>query len=166
MAYLEVRVNGNRLEINSQVFCCEIHDTWENRKVWFVILRALRSPENGKPLFSYQRIADAFNYKARQNINNYVREYEQCDENLFDYLLHKRKVDPVVVEAVREELVKDVLAKTGDLRIRVNQRLVREDLTSANMRVALADSLYSDSSEGVTRDRCRGVSSERRSSVS
>jgi transposase-like protein len=137
MTSLEVKFNGNRLEIISQVFCCEIHDTWENRKVWFVILRSLCSPETGKRLFSYQRIADAFGYKARQNINNYVREYEQCDENLFDYLRHKRKVDPVVVEAVREELVKDVLAETGDLRIRVNQRLVREDLTSANMRVAL-----------------------------
>jgi transposase-like protein len=138
MASLEVKFHGNRLEIISQVFCCEIHDTWENRKVWFVILRSLCSPETGKSLFSYQRIAEAFGYQARQNIHNYVWEYEQCDENLFDYLCHKRKVDPVVVEAVREELGKDVLAKSGDLRIRVNQHLGREDVTSANIRVALA----------------------------
>jgi len=137
MAYLEVKFNGDRLEIISQVFCCEIHDTWENRKVWFVMLRGLRSPESGKPLFSYQRIAEAFGYKARQNINNYVREYEQCDENLFDYLRHKRKVDPVVVEVVRDELVRDVLVKSGALRKRVNERLGREDVTSANIRVAL-----------------------------
>jgi transposase-like protein len=137
MAYLDVKFNGDRLEIISQVFCCDIHDTWENRKAWFVILRSLCSPNTGKPLFSYQCIADAFTYKARQNINNYVREYQQCDENIFDYLRHKRKVDPVVVEAVREELCKDVLAKTGALRIRVNHHLGRHDLTSANIRVAL-----------------------------
>ena len=137
MADLEVRFHENRFEIISQVFCCTIHDTWENRKVWFVILRLLCSRETGKPLFSYQRIAAVFGYKARQNINNYVREYEQCDENLFDYLRHKRKVDPVVVEAVRAELSKNVLAKTGALCVQVNQQLGRHDLSSANIRVAL-----------------------------
>jgi hypothetical protein len=137
MAYLEVKFNKNRLEINSQAFCCEIHNTWENRKVWFVMLRALHSPETGKPLFSYQAIADAFGYQARQNINNFVREYESCDENLFDYLRHKRKVDPSVVAAVREELRKHALIKSGVLCERVNQRLGRSELTSANIRTAL-----------------------------
>jgi transposase-like protein len=137
MAYLEVQFHEDRFEIISQVFCCEIHDTWENRKVWFVILRSLCSPNTQKPLFSYQRIADAFGYKARQNINNYVREYESCDENMFAYLRHKRKVAPVVVEAVLNELGKDVLAKTGALCLRVNHRLGRSDLTSANIGVAL-----------------------------
>lgn len=56
MAYLEMNANGNRLELISQVFCCDIHDTWENRKGWGVILRALCSPESGKPVFSYQAI--------------------------------------------------------------------------------------------------------------
>jgi len=137
MANLEVTFPKDRCEILSQVFWCEMHDTWENRKVWFVILRSLCSPKTGKPFFSYQCIADAFAYQARQNINNYVREYEACDENLFEYLRHKRKVDPVVVHAVCEELGKDVLAKTGTLCTRVNQHLGRDDLTSANIRVAL-----------------------------
>lgn len=137
MANLDVKFHEGKFEIISQVFCCEIHDTWENRKVWFVMLRSLCSPTTGKPFFSYQRIADAFAYKARQNINNDIREYEECDENLFDYLRHKRKVDPVVVKAVSEELGKDVFAKTSALRIRVNQHLGRDDLTSANIRVAL-----------------------------
>ncbi len=137
MATLEVKFHDDSFDIISQVFCCTIHDTWENRKAWFVILRSLRSATTGKAFFSYQRIADAFGYKARQNINNYVREYEACDENLFDYLRHNRKVDPVVVTAVREELSRDVLAKTGALRTRVNQHLGRDDLTSANIRVAL-----------------------------
>ncbi len=136
MAYLEVQFHENRCKIISQDFCCEIHDTWENRKVWCVMLRSLCSPKTGKPFFSYQCLADAFHYKARQNINNYVREYAQCDENFFEYLRHKRKIDPVVVEAVRAELDKDILAKTETVRIQVNQRLGREDITSANIRTA------------------------------
>ena len=137
MAYLEVKFNGTRCEIIRQVFCCDLHDTWENRKVWLVILRSVGSPETGNPLFSYPRLADVFGYPARQNINNSVRESAQCDENLCDYLRHKRKVDPVVVEAVRDELSQEVLAKTGELRLRVNQHLGRDDVPSANIRVAL-----------------------------
>lgn len=137
MAKFEVRFHDDSFEIISQVFCCTIHATWENRKAWCVILRSLRSVTTGKCLFSYQCIADAFGYKARQNINNSIREYEACDENLFDYLRHKRKVDPVVVTAVRDELGHDVLAKTEVLCARVNQRLGRDDLTSSNIRVAL-----------------------------
>ncbi len=136
MAYLEVETHGVRLKITCQVFSCEIHDTWENRKVWCVVLRSLCSSKTGKPLFSYQCLADALRDKARQHINNYVREYAQCDENFFDYLRHKRKIDPVVVEAVRVELSKDILAKTEVVCVQVNQSLGREDITSDNIRVA------------------------------
>jgi hypothetical protein len=137
MADLDVKFHEGRFEIVSQVFCCDIHDTWENRKVWFVILRSLCAPNTKTPLFSYQTIADAFQYKARQNINNFVCEYECCDENVFDYLRHNRKVDPLVVDAVAEELRKNVLIRSGELRTRVNQRLQRTDLTSENIRAAL-----------------------------
>jgi len=138
MAILDVRFHEDRFAIISQGFCCTIHDPWENRKVWFVILRSLCSPKTGKPLFSYQCLADAFRDKARQNINNDAREDEQCDENFFEYLRHKRKVDPMVVDAVRAELTKDFLAKTEPVRIQVNQHLGRHDIRSDNSRVALA----------------------------
>ena len=136
MADLKVLFQENRCKIISQVFCCDLHDTWENRKVLFVMLRSLCSPTTGKPFFSYQCLADAFGYKARQNIHNYVREYEQCDENFFEYLRHKRKIEPLVVEAVYVELSQDILAKTETVRVQVNQRLGREDITSENIRTA------------------------------
>jgi transposase-like protein len=156
MAYLEITFHNGRFEIFSQAFYCDIHDTWENRKAWFVVLRSVCSPKTGKPLFSYQRIADGFGYKARQNIHNYVREYEQCDENLFDYLRHKRKVDPVVVDAVRHELGKDVLANTNALRIGVNQHLGREDLSTDNIRAALDQIPCSIVRKTVLRDLAHG----------
>ena len=60
MATLEVKFHDGSFEVTSQVLCCTSHDTWENRKAWFVILRSLRSPTTGKPFFSYQCLADAF----------------------------------------------------------------------------------------------------------
>ncbi len=42
-----------------------------------------------------------------------------------------------MVNAVRDELGHDVLAKTGALRARVNRHLGRDDLASATIRVAL-----------------------------
>jgi hypothetical protein len=40
MATLEVKFYDASFEIMSQVFCCTIHDTWKNRKAWFVSLRS------------------------------------------------------------------------------------------------------------------------------
>ncbi len=84
------------------------------------------------------RLVDAFRNKARQHINNDVRESEPCDENVFGDLRHNHKVDPVMVEAVCGELSQDILAKTDVVRVPVNQRLGREDITSDNIRVAFA----------------------------
>ncbi len=101
------------------------------------MLRALRSPKTGKPLLTYQAIADVFGYEDRRNINNVVREYTKCNENFFDDLRRKRNVDARVVEAVKEELRDNVLVKSDVLRDRVNQRLRRRDLTSDNITAAL-----------------------------
>ncbi len=40
MATREVKFHDDSFDIISQVLCCTIHDTWENRKAWFVILRS------------------------------------------------------------------------------------------------------------------------------
>ncbi len=53
MAELEVKFHDGRFAIISQVFYCDIHDTWENRKVLFVMLRALRSPKAPVYVSSY-----------------------------------------------------------------------------------------------------------------
>jgi hypothetical protein len=63
-----------------------------------------------------------------------------CD--FLQYLTRKRKVDGVVVEAIKQELIVDPLEKLIELRDRVNARLGRNDLTSANMRVALEQIPY------------------------
>lgn len=137
MASIEVEKQDKRLVIRSQAFCCDIRDTWENRKVVFVVFRLLRATKTGKPLFTYQSLADGFGYADRRNIHNYIQGFQHCDEDFLAYLRRKRKVDPLVVAAVEQELREEVFIPARDLRNRVNQRLHRGDLTSANIRAAL-----------------------------
>jgi transposase-like protein len=105
--------------------------------VLFIILRVLRSPETGKPLFSYQCIADAFGYADRRNIHNFWQEFQQCAEDFASYLRRKRKVTAEVVEALVAELSHDLLADKEALARAVNQRLKRSDISAANVEAGL-----------------------------
>jgi len=60
MANLTLTCQHNRLVITSQAFCLTLHKTWDKQKVLVIVLRALSSPDTGKPLFSYQQLADVF----------------------------------------------------------------------------------------------------------
>jgi hypothetical protein len=137
MAYLQIKSHDNTVVIRSQAFCCNFPKTWTNQKVLVVILRALRSPETGKPLFTYQCLADAFGYPDRRNIHNYCQEFERCGGDLGDYLRRKRKVDPEVVAAVTAEVRQTPLVSEAVLCQRVSAHLGRADLTPTNIHVAL-----------------------------
>jgi transposase-like protein len=137
MAYLEVVKEDNRLVIKTQYEKWEIEDEQENRKAFFIFLRSAVNNETGKPLYTFQEIADAFEYNDRRDINNYWREFQACGSNYRDYLDRKRKVDRRVVEAVEAELRKDVFVNLSDLCRRTNERLSRTDLTVPNMSAAL-----------------------------
>jgi transposase-like protein len=138
MAYLEVETKENTLVIKSQVFCYEIRDTWVNRKVVFILLRILRNPETGKPLFTYQCIAEAFGYADRRNIHNFWQEFQHSVEDFASYLRRKRKVTAEVVEALVAALSHDLLADKEALARAVNQRLKRQDISAANVEAGLA----------------------------
>jgi len=109
----------------------------QNKKSLSIFLRAWRDPQNGKPMFTYQQIADALGYGDRRDVNNFWREFEACGAQFRDVLQRKLKVDDTVVEAVTEELRKDLLASAPTLCERVSQKLGRTDLTDANIRAAL-----------------------------
>ena len=86
MAHLEVENQNNTMVIRSQAFCCEFQDVGKNRKALFAFFRAFCSPETGKPLFTYQRLADAFGYRARQNVENFVAEFHLSGDDFYTYL--------------------------------------------------------------------------------
>jgi transposase-like protein len=86
MAHLEVEIEDKRIVVRSQAFCCEFSDVGKNKKAILVWLRSLCSPETGNPLFTYQQLADAFDYGARQNVENFVAEFHASGDDFKAFL--------------------------------------------------------------------------------
>jgi transposase-like protein len=101
-----------------------------------VFLRTLKD-EKGKHVFTFGELSALFDSNNRQASSQHMENFRDSGCDMLAYLTRKRKVDSVVVEAVRQELMRDPLAKLVELRDRVNTRLRRTDLTTANIKVAL-----------------------------
>ncbi|NTW17535.1 MAG: hypothetical protein HGA41_08810 [Syntrophaceae bacterium] len=86
MAQLEVEIQDKTMMIRSQAFCCAFPDVGKNKKAVLIFLRALRSPETGKPLLTYQCLADGFGYAARQNVENFVAEFHGSGDEFEQFL--------------------------------------------------------------------------------
>ncbi len=108
-----------------------------NTKSLSIFLRACCHPETGKPLCTYQHIADALGYNDRRDTNNFWRQCEASGTQFRDVLQRKMNVDDTVVDAVEHEVRKDLLASASTLCERVSQKLDRPDLTEATIRAAL-----------------------------
>jgi len=137
MAPGAIPCHDHRGEIRSPAFWGEFLDTWANRKVLFGVLRALRSPETGKPLVTYQELAESVGYPDRRNGQNFLQECEACAEDFTGSLRRKRQVDAAVVAAVTVEVRQAPLALASALCQRVAGRLPRAELSPANIHAAL-----------------------------
>ncbi|MCI5116263.1 MAG: DDE domain-containing protein [Candidatus Electrothrix sp. AW1] len=135
--YLETSQHEGQLTVKTPQWNFQIADTKSNRKVLMVILRSLQHPVTERPLFTFKKIADAFGYPDRRNVNNYWRDFEQCGQDILSYIRRKRKVDKNVVQAVQSELAGNIQAKLPELCLKTNERLGRSDLTPENIQTAL-----------------------------
>ncbi len=139
---LSVEKEDNRFRVKWQGNSIDwLPDTPSNRKAILVFLRTLKD-EKGKHIFTFQELSVLFNSNKRQASSQHMEDFRDSGCGLLDYLTRKRKVDSSVVEAVRQELMVDPLAKLVELRERVNASLGRKDLTKANMKVALEQIPY------------------------
>ena len=73
----------------------------------------------------------------RQAASQHLEDFRQCGEDFRAFVLRKRKVDATVVEAVLTEVLHMPLAGPTELVPRVNAQLRRQDLTVANIQIAL-----------------------------
>src|SRR5712691_5295490 len=74
----------------------EIPDTWANRRGIMILLRCLRR-DDGRPLVTYEHMAQALGYADRRNVHNYWAEFAACGHDLLAYLSRRKKVDAEVV---------------------------------------------------------------------
>jgi transposase-like protein len=116
-------------------------DTISNRKSVLVFLRSLRD-EQGKHVFTFQELSEIVGSQKRQAASGHVERFRECGSDFLQFLTRKRKVDSEVVEAVSQELRYAPMAETSELQERVNAQLGRNDLSSANINVALEQISY------------------------
>ena len=115
----------------------EMADSWTNRRGLMIFLRTLRRPD-GRPLMSYEGIAQQLGYPDRRNVHNFWMEFEACGEDLQAYLSRKKKVDGEVV-ALCEQIWK---AHPLWSAVQVYEELVRcvperaNHLSEENVRIA------------------------------
>jgi len=122
---------------NSQEFSTDwIPDTPSNRKSVLVFLRLLRN-DKGKHLFTFAELSILFDGNNRQISSQHMEDFRDCGSDFLDFLIRKRKVDSKVVEAVIIEFHQDPSVKLNELQQRVNVKLLRDDLTLANIMAAL-----------------------------
>jgi transposase-like protein len=118
----------------------EFAATRSNKYALLHFLRGFKTPSGKQGLFSQAQIARAipdFAGTTRQRVDDHERRFRDSGEDLQRYLTRRRKVDEMVVEAVRAEVLARPLRPTSELVHSVNQRLNRQDLTAANITAAL-----------------------------
>ncbi len=146
----------NRLTVEWQEhFTMSLPDTPSNRKAILVFLRTLKD-EKGKHIFTFQELSVLFDSNNRQASIQHMEDFRDCGCDFLDYLTRKRKVDFVVVEAVRQELIVDPLAKLVELRDRVNAKLGRKDLNEANINAALEQISYGEIRGAILKQLANG----------
>lgn len=74
----------------------EMPDTGSNRRGLMIFLRCLRTAA-GRPLVTFERLAEGLGYADRRNVHNYWMEFEACGGDLEAFLVRQKKVDAEVV---------------------------------------------------------------------
>jgi transposase-like protein len=105
MAHLEVIIHDTIIEVNGQGFCWKFPHAGKNMKALWPILRGFCDPDTGESLWTYQEIADACGYKARQNIENFVGEFRATGGDLSRYLSPKNAKHDRVCELIAAQIL-------------------------------------------------------------
>ncbi len=153
---LQIVVKDNRFTVEWQGhFTISLLDTPSNRKALLVFLRSLQY-DMGKHVFTFQELSMLFDSNNRQASSQHMEDFRECGCDFLHYLTRKRKVDPVVVEAIRQELIHAPLAKLTELQERVNAKLGRKDLTSSNIKAALEQISYAEIRDAILNQLANG----------
>ncbi len=153
---LSVEREDNRFRVEWQGNSIDwLPDIPSSRKAILVFLRMLKD-EQGKRMFTFQELSALFDSANRQASSQHMEDFRDSGCDFLDYLTRKRKVDSAVVEAVRQELMVDPLAKLVELQERVNGKLERKDLTKANMKVAMEQIPYDEIRNSILNQLANG----------
>jgi len=139
MAQIEVEFTDTTLRIRSQAFSCEFPEVEKNKKAILVFLRSLCSPETGKPLFTYQELADAFGYKARQNVENFLAEFRASQQSFVQFLTRVNTKYDRLFPLVEAQILSSVFLSIHQHYVGFGEAHPRETLSEATFREYVKD---------------------------
>lgn len=108
MAQIEVELTDTPMRVRSQAFSCEFPKEGKNTKAVLVFLRSLCCPETGNPLCTYQQLADAFGYRARQNGENFVAEFYASHQDFTPFLTRVNTTHDRLFPLVEAQILRSV----------------------------------------------------------
>jgi len=105
MAHLEVTFYDNMIDVRGQGFCWKFPNTGKNKKAILPVLRGFYVPDTGKSLFTYQEIADALGYKARQNVENFLAAFRSAGGDMQQYVSPNNAKHDRLCEPIAEQIL-------------------------------------------------------------
>lgn len=139
MAQIEVEFTNTMMRIRSQAFSCEFPEVEKNTKAVLVFLRSLCHPETGKSLFTYQELADAFGYKARQNVENFLAEFRASEQNFVQFLTRVNTKHDRLFPLVEAQILSNVLVSVHQHYLAFCADHPQEKLSEATFREYVKD---------------------------
>jgi len=139
MAQLAVEFIDTTMRIQSQAFSCEFPEVEKNKKAVLVFLRSLCHPETGKTLFTYQELADAFEYKARQNVENFLAEFRASEESFVQFLTRVNTKHDRLFPLVEAQILSSILLSVHQHYLAFCESHPQEKLSEATFREYVKD---------------------------
>ncbi len=139
MAQIHVEFTDTTMRIQSQAFSCEFPEVEKNRKAILVFLRSLCSPETGNPLFTYQQLADAFGYKARQHVEHFVAEFRASEQSFLQFLTRVNTKYDRLFPLVEAQLLSSVFLSLHQHYVGFCEAYPQEKLSEATFREYVKD---------------------------
>ena len=115
----------------------ELPDTWANRRGAMILLRGLHQPD-GRPLVTYEYLAQALGYADRRNVHNFWAEFEASGSDLAAFMQRRKKVDAEVVARCEHIWKAHPLWTCGQVHAEFRRRWPEagEQLSEQNIRTA------------------------------
>ncbi len=112
-------------------------DTWANRRGAMILLRGLHQ-HDGRPLVTYEYLAQALGYADRRNVHNFWAEFEASGSDLAAFMQRRRKVDAEVVARCEHIWTAHPLWTCGQVHAEFRRRWPEsgEQLSEQNIRTA------------------------------
>ncbi len=133
----------------------ELKDTPSNRKTLSVVARKLTYVESGKPVFTFQAIAKHLGYAARQNTNNFYREFEACGEDFQQFSVRQNRLKEASFPLIEAQVLESPLLSLHEQYLSFIQHYPKLSMSEATFR-----DYVNDIESAKIVKRCRQLVSE------